>query len=342
VHQTAADLGTLGLLLSLALLVAWLVSARRATGVLRIRERRRADFPPERVGMIALALCALVFGLHSTVDWVWFVPGPTAMALAAAGFVVGRGAFAGVRSGAAEATASNGHLDLPPPVPVELPEHALVAVGAAGGGVAVAPPPPPLSQLPPPPPDETVPEPRRLSPTLIRLARPVLALVTLAVAGLCAWAIWQPLRSDQESDRALDLAADSHLVEARTAAERAHEIDPLSVRPYVVRNAVEDAAGHPDAAQKALEDAVLAFPADPQTWIQLAQYQLNSRNRPADALKTVRGALYLDPQSRAAQTVYFQANAALNGAPAPVTPPASGTPAQPGVPVAPAPPAPGG
>jgi O-antigen ligase/polysaccharide polymerase Wzy-like membrane protein len=352
VHQTAADLGTAGLLLSGALLVAWLVAARRGTGVLRRRERRPADFSPERVGMIALALCALVFGLHSAVDWVWFVPGPAAMALAAAGFVVGRGALAGTRSGAAEATASNGHLDLPPPVPVEVPEPAPVAVGAHGGAVALAPPPPParptgngvsLSELPPPPPppagepDGDRP-PRRLPPGLIRVARPALALVTLAVAGLCAWAIWQPLRSDQESDRALDLAADSHLVEARKAAERAHEIDPLSVRPYVVRNAVEDAAGNPDAAEKALEDAVLAFPADPQTWIQLAQYQLNSRNRPADALNTIKGALYLDPQSRAAQTVYFQANAALNGAPAPVTPAAPPG----GVPVAPAPPAPGG
>jgi predicted Zn-dependent protease len=163
----------------------------------------------------------------------------------------------------------------------------------------------------------------------------------MAVTALCAWAMWQPLRSDQESDRALDLAANNRLVAARHAAERAHEIDPLAVRPYVVRNAVEDGGGDPDAAQKALEDAVLAFPADPQTWIQLAQYQLNSRNRPADALKTVVGALYLDPQSRAAQTVYFQASAAVNGAPAPV-PPAAPPPSQPGIPVAPAPPAPGG
>src|SRR5439155_22866510 len=141
-------------------------------------------------------------------------------------------------------------------------------------------------------------------------------------------------RSDHESDHALDLSASNHVDAARRAVQRAHEIDPLSPRPYVVRNAIEDAEGNPVAAQKALEDAVLAFPADPQTWIQLAQYQLNSRNQPAEALKTVKGALYLDPQSRAAQTVYFQANAALNGAPAPAAPP----PPTGGVPTAPAPP----
>jgi tetratricopeptide (TPR) repeat protein len=170
-------------------------------------------------------------------------------------------------------------------------------------------------------------------------ARPAAAALTLAVAALCAWSVWQPLRSDQESDRALDLAANNHLDAARRAVQHAHEIDPLSPRPYVIRNAVEDAAGNPAAAQKALEDAVLAFPADPQTWIQLAQYQLNSRNRPADALKIIVGALYLDPQSRAAQTVYFQASAELNGAPSPTAPPAPTG----GIPTAPAPPlTPGG
>jgi tetratricopeptide (TPR) repeat protein len=146
--------------------------------------------------------------------------------------------------------------------------------------------------------------------------------MTIVVAGLCMWSIWQPLRSDIESDHALDLAANNHVAEARRAAQHAHEIDPLSPRAYVVRNAIEDAAGNPVAAQKALEQAVLAFPADPQTWIQLAQYELNARNMPAQALKTVVGALYHDPQSRAAQTVYFQADAALNGGVAPVPPPA--------------------
>src|SRR5204862_4714366 len=132
----------------------------------------------------------------------------------------------------------------------------------------------------PPPPSAP-----RLPPALTRRLRPLFAALTLAVTVLCAWAIWQPLRSDHESDHALDLSASNHVDAARRAVQRAHEIDPLSPRPYVVRNAIEDASGNPVGAEKALQDAVIAFPADTQTWIQLAQYQLNSRNEPTDALK---------------------------------------------------------
>jgi hypothetical protein len=367
-HQTAADLGIAGLLVSFTLLIAWLVSARRSTGVLRRRGSRVAGFSADRVGLIALALCALVFGMHSLVDWVWYVPGPAAMAVVAAGFVAGSAALGGARgstaAGAQEVAVAAG---VPPPREERAAAGAVherpampAAVATAGGGAAtLAPPAPPssagatngssgdgeetavvtpLSELPPPPAPPPLPPPARRR--FARFARPAFAALTIAVAALCAWSIWQPLRSDQESDRALDLAANNHLDAARRAAQRAHEIDPLSPRPYVIRNAVEDAAGNPAAAQKALEDAVLAFPADPQTWIQLAQYQLNSRNRPADARKIIVGALYLDPQSRAAQTVYFQANAALNGAPAPTAsaPPPATQPTVPTVPTAPAPP----
>jgi tetratricopeptide (TPR) repeat protein len=160
-------------------------------------------------------------------------------------------------------------------------------------------------------------------------ARPALAALTIAVAALCGWSIWQPLRSDRESDRALTLSADGHLAAARAAARHAHDIDPLSPRPYVVLSAVEDAAGDHQAALKALERAVRAFPGDPQTWLQLAQYQLNTLSKPADALRTIAAVLYLDPQSRAAQTVFFQATTALNPPP-PVpnlVPPPAPTPA---------------
>jgi hypothetical protein len=303
---------------------------------------------------VALVLSALVFGLHSLVDWVWFVPGPTAMAMVAAGFVVGRGTLRAPQAAPALSAASNGDAAAPaapppPPPPVAAPVPAIATVG---GPPPPPPPPPPgnggaklpLSELPPPPPDQSEEEPPpRLPRFLARSLRPLFALLALAATLLCAWAIWQPLRSDHESDHALDLSANNQVDAARRAVQRAHEIDPLSPRPYVVRNAIEDATGNPVGAEKALQDAVVAFPADPQTWIQLAQYQLNSLNQPAEALKTVKGALYLDPQSRAAQTVYFQAGAALNGAPSPTAPPVATPPPTGGVPTAPAPPlTPGG
>jgi hypothetical protein len=303
-QQTAADLGTAGLAVSLVALLCWLLAAARATGAFR---RRPPPWTPERVGLIALALTAIVYGLHSAVDWIWFVPGPTVMAVLAAGYVAGRGPLA-----VPEETAAPAALVLSRPAPVLV----------AAGGPPPPPPPPPESNgssetptaiLPPPPPapGSRVPAPLR------RAARPLLALAVIAAALLCAFEIWQPLRADQETDHALDLAAGGKTSQALAAVDRARDWNPLTPRSYVVRSSIEDGAGHPDQARRTLEDAVRAFSGDPQVWLQLAQYELNTLNKPADALAIIRGALYLDPQSRAAQTVFFQANALLHPPPPP-------------------------
>ena len=89
VLQTASDLGLVGLGVMLALLAAWLAAAARSVGLRR--GRPRAEWDGERTAVMALALCPVVFGLHSLVDWVWFIVGPTVVAMAAAGFIAGRG-----------------------------------------------------------------------------------------------------------------------------------------------------------------------------------------------------------------------------------------------------------
>ena len=89
VVQTLADLGLAGLAVSLALLAAWLAGAVRATG-LRRRDRGR-PYSPERIGMLTLFAVVLVFGVHSFVDWTWFVPANAVVALLAAGWIAGRG-----------------------------------------------------------------------------------------------------------------------------------------------------------------------------------------------------------------------------------------------------------
>ena len=100
VPQTLADLGIVGLAVTTLLLLAWLIAAARATALYprRLPFRRgddqplpRRDWTGERIALVALALMAVVFGLQSAIDWTWFVPGPAAMALVAAGFVAGRG-----------------------------------------------------------------------------------------------------------------------------------------------------------------------------------------------------------------------------------------------------------
>lgn len=89
VVQTLADLGWLGLLLSLGTAMAWLVAARRAAG-----RGRRVDgrpFDPEQIGLLTLASVVVVFAAHSLIDWTWFVPGVTAVGLLSAAWVAGHG-----------------------------------------------------------------------------------------------------------------------------------------------------------------------------------------------------------------------------------------------------------
>jgi hypothetical protein len=89
VVQTAADLGLLGLAVSAALMLAWMAATARTLGWRA--PVPRASFGPEHVAMATLATVVLVFGVHSFVDWTWFVPGTAVVGLLAAGWVAGRG-----------------------------------------------------------------------------------------------------------------------------------------------------------------------------------------------------------------------------------------------------------
>jgi hypothetical protein len=100
VPQTLADLGIAGVVLSTLLLVAWVAAALRTTSLLprhlpyalpSSEPPPRRDWDPDRIGLVALALVPVAFGLQSLIDWTWFVPGPAVMALVGAGYVAGRG-----------------------------------------------------------------------------------------------------------------------------------------------------------------------------------------------------------------------------------------------------------
>jgi hypothetical protein len=86
--QTFADLGLLGIGISLATLLAWLVAASRATG---LRPRAAPLHAAERAGMCTLLAVVIVYGIQSSSDWTSFFPGPTAAALVCAGWLAGRG-----------------------------------------------------------------------------------------------------------------------------------------------------------------------------------------------------------------------------------------------------------
>jgi O-antigen ligase len=93
--QTMADLGSVGLAVILLFTAAWFAAVfRTAGGRLRFWRPRAggaARWDAERVGVVALALSTLVFGIHSSIDWTWFVPATAVMGIFGAGFVAGRG-----------------------------------------------------------------------------------------------------------------------------------------------------------------------------------------------------------------------------------------------------------
>jgi O-Antigen ligase/Tetratricopeptide repeat len=89
--QTLADLGLVGVGLSLLAAFAWMFAAARAIG-LRRRDRG-LPFDPERIGLVTLATVVIIFALHSLIDWTWFVPGNAVVALLCAGWVAGRPAL---------------------------------------------------------------------------------------------------------------------------------------------------------------------------------------------------------------------------------------------------------
>jgi MFS family permease len=100
IPQTMADFGLIGLVVTTLLMLAWVLAALSATGLIPRRFMRtdkddepppRRDWDAERIALVTLALVPVVFGVQSLLDWTWFIQAPTAMALVGAGFVAGRG-----------------------------------------------------------------------------------------------------------------------------------------------------------------------------------------------------------------------------------------------------------
>jgi hypothetical protein len=273
IAQTAADLGTLGLLAIFAFAGAWFVSASRTTGLERHPKRREGaplHWDADRVATTAIALAALVYAVQSAIDWTWFVPGPTVIAILIAGYVAGRG---------------------PAPQPA----------GAPSAIVAAAPPHEQLVALP------RLPRFQLRLPPRPHLGRVVPAVLVLLVALCSAWAVWQPQRAASANDQALDLLTKKQLAAAAKKADDAHSINPASLTPLWTKAAVAVAQHRLNEAEVLFQRAVFDQPSNPQAWTRLAEFELYRNNQPRRALDVVQGALYLDPRSAAAQTVFFDA-----------------------------------
>jgi hypothetical protein len=264
VVQTLADLGVVGLAVSLLLLAAFGAAAGR-TLELR-RQGRRRPWPPERIGLLTLLAVVVVFGVHSFVDWTWFVPGTAMTALLCAGWLAGRGP-------AAERPARRPGLRRP-----------------------------------------------RLRRSAAERRTALTAAAVLALGLVAAWQAWQPLRSASASADALEALDRRELAEARGLVRIARDRNPLSIEPLHDLAAIDTAAGRPDAARRALAEAVRMQPANPSTWLRLAEFELTVAQDPGAALEAVGPALRLDPRSRTARQVFLDASrarAAPAGPPAP-------------------------
>jgi hypothetical protein len=228
--------------------------------------------------MSALALAAVVFGLHSAIDWTWFVPGPAVMAIAVAGYVAGRG---------------------PAPQPAGMPSPV----------VAAGPPPEPIVNLP------KLPRFRVKLPPRPHTTRLALALLVVLAALVTAWAVYQPQRSEAANQQALRLLGQGKLAAAAKEADRAHSINPASIHPLWVKAAVAVTAGRLRQAEMLYQRAVFDQPSNPEAWTRLAEFELYRNNQPQRGLDVINGALYLDPRSAPAQTVFFDAKRKVRGEP---------------------------
>ena len=263
--QTLADLGIVGIVFALLLLGAWMAAAGRAThpfnrrwtGWHTLLDRRSPERPgcrswmpggrpapygPERIGMLSMLVLVVVFGIHSLIDWTWYVPGDACVALLCAGWLAGRGPLDAVQART-------------PPVD-RLAEPLAGEHLRADGRLRL-------------------PWPGELRPIRVIVAGAVLLGTVLA-----AWTQWQPLRAEDASQKALvRLASDPQ--GARIEAQNAVDEDPLSARALIYEARIEQASGQSAIARSTFQRAVRLQPSNPETWLALGESDVTSAPRAA-------------------------------------------------------------
>ncbi len=307
IPQTLADLGIVGMAITLALLIAWMVAAGRSTHPFDRRWRAKRSPPsvawrkepiaytPERIGMLAMLCIVIVFGVHSFADWTWYVPGDAFVALLCAGWLAGRGPLPAGRLGV-PAGSPAAALPLNASAPDRSSEKAGTAIPLSGEQDALST--QDASHLHRP----SAPVPvrgRALGPLRIGVA-----IAIVAGALLATWTEWQPQRSVEASDQAVALIKQNPQAALR-AAQAGVERDPLSAVALFRLSAVEHAIGESTLARATLQKAVQMQPSNPETWLTLGEYDM--KNNPRAAVGELRAAVYLNPESIAAQNAYVQA-----------------------------------
>jgi O-Antigen ligase len=92
--QTFADLGIIGVVLTLALLATWCRAAARPLAPKRRWSALTKLEATEREGLVAMAIVVLTFGIQSCLDYTFYFPGIAIPVLLCAGWLAGRGPLA--------------------------------------------------------------------------------------------------------------------------------------------------------------------------------------------------------------------------------------------------------
>jgi hypothetical protein len=137
-----------------------------------------------------------------------------------------------------------------------------------------------------------------------RLAGAV-GLIVLTAAAV--WTTWQPQRSVNSTDAALEAVEQNKLPAARADVQRARSSDPLSTTPLYVGATVESAAGNVAGARRLYSEAVHMQPSSSETWLRLAQFELAQGDTRA-SLRAIGPALFLDPWSPTVAQTYLDAS----------------------------------
>ena len=280
VVQTLADLGLVGLTLALALLVAWMVAAGRSTHPFNRRwtsgrtateaggdwrsdwrpawrrwtiSGRPAPYTPERIGTLCMLCLVVVFGVHSLVDWTWYVPGNACVALLCAGWLAGRGPLEPSAAEERSEVFERAMAERSRPLPAGAPDP-YEPVGEPGGagrsGWR-----PSLREV----------EPAAGRHRLRRAGRGTVGRVGAVAAAELGNAL-------PGSSRAARTPVNAASAKAQAAVAR----DPVSVQALFALAAIQQATGNPDLARATLQHAVRLQPSNPETWLRLGQYDLAS------------------------------------------------------------------
>ncbi len=258
--QTLSDLGWIGVGLTLLAGLAWVLTAARTLGARR--RDRGLPFDAERVALWTMASAVVIFGVHSAIDWTWFVPGNAVPALLLAGWVAGRGPLRRWQSPAAAAAPPAAVAAPDAPARGRLRRWAPPPVGGAFAALAIAT--AVIAALAAYQPVRSV---HAGDAALQRLEQgayePAVSLAQTAVDR-------NPLSVDPLFELAAIQQARGQTPEAKAALVRATEVQPASAETWRRLGRFRlDALSEPRTALKDFQTAYYLDPTNPRSWSDL-------------------------------------------------------------------------